>query len=547
MLITYLTDSFMATYAKNAQYDAGKAARRSCLDGTRVDVLNRLSSWIMAACTRTAAILESVFWINGLAGTGKTTIAVTVAEWSAKRNFLAANFFCSRSDAECSDPNLIFPTLSRQLCHFHAPFKDKVTEIIRANPDIVHAGPMRQFEELIVKPLEAVRDTFPMSVIVLDALDECVDKEATSTILTAIARFIHRISGSLLFVVTSRPERSITVLFEEAEQDTLKDVATPLLLHKIDLKSVLDDIRLFLEDGFKRQSRQFTVGKGWPVARDVNKLAEMSGGLFIWAATALRFIMDKDTCDPKGQLRLLLNALPESRPGETALSLLYDQITGAVFTKASSTLANRLRPTLGTIALAQEPLSIGTLATLVELEEDDVRNALTRLGSVLHVPGPEKPAEAIHIVHLTFPEFLLTSSPTKPEAFHISAPDHHLAMFTRCMVIMRGLKRNIAGIKSPSAFKSEIPGLEKTITECITPPLGYACRYWTTHLALCVESVQVDSSYDVFYEFLHCFYLYWLEACSLLGIIEGVVNAHYAVLEACQVRPAFTQPWFWMG
>lgn len=527
----------MTTYAKNAQYDAGGATRRSCLEGTRVGVLNRLYGWISAACTRTKAILEegSVFWINGLAGTGKTTIAVTVAEWSEKHNLLAANFFCSRSDAECSNPNLIFPTLSRQLCRFHAPFKEKVAEILKENPDIIHAGPLRQFEELIVKPLEAVKDTFPISVIVLDALDECVDKEATSIILTAIARFIPRIAGLVLFVVTSRPERRIAVLFEKAAADTLKDVTTPLLLHKIELESVLNDIRRFLEDGFVRQSQIFTVDDGWPAAQDVNKLAEMSRGLFIWAATALRFIMDPSFCDPEGQLQSLFTPNSASGSGGTILDFLYSQIADAAFSKIAPTLSDRLRSILGTIALAQEPLSVRTLANLVELSEGTVRNALTGLAAVLHIPKQNNPAEAIHTIHLTFPEFLLASSPAKPKAFCVVAPDHHLAMFARCMVIMRGLEGNIADIKSPATFKSEIPGLDRTVQERILPPLSYACRYWSTHLVNCVESVLANSSYDVFHEFLHYHYLHWLEACSLLGVIEGAVNAHYAVLQACQV------------
>jgi hypothetical protein len=56
-----------------------------------------------------------IYWLNGLAGTGKSTIAESVAQLAAKDGLLGASFFCLRDEVERSDTSLIFPSLALQL------------------------------------------------------------------------------------------------------------------------------------------------------------------------------------------------------------------------------------------------------------------------------------------------------------------------------------------------------------------------------------------------------------------------------------------------
>ena len=129
----------MPMYAKRAHYSANKV-RKTCLEGTRVDLLEELWIWILAACTQTGAILTYiVYWINGLAGTGKTTIAMSIAERCEAAGLLAASFFCARDDAECNKPDLVFVTICRQLCSFFPPLRDKVAEVLSQNPTLLHS------------------------------------------------------------------------------------------------------------------------------------------------------------------------------------------------------------------------------------------------------------------------------------------------------------------------------------------------------------------------------------------------------------------------
>ena len=64
--------------------------RQGCMKGTRTEALSQLESWLNDEQDK------CVFWLNGLAGTGKSTIAQTFAEVSFADGKLGASFFCSR-------------------------------------------------------------------------------------------------------------------------------------------------------------------------------------------------------------------------------------------------------------------------------------------------------------------------------------------------------------------------------------------------------------------------------------------------------------------
>jgi len=61
--------------------------------------------------------------------------------------------------------------------------------------------------------------------------------------------------------------------------------------------------------------------------RDVNALVQLSSGLFIFAATAIKFIQDKYYIDPQGQLACLLNSMMATASSpHTLLDQLYLQV-----------------------------------------------------------------------------------------------------------------------------------------------------------------------------------------------------------------------------
>src|ERR1700726_4535360 len=165
-----------------------------CLDGTRKGVLDELYQWIRHGVEHTSAecILRPsecpcvtwnrrIFWINGVAGSGKTTIAYTAAKFCEDKGILTASFFCSRDNADCSNLKLVFTSIAYQLGQFCPEFKAGLSEVIMSDPDVVYSSVSYQLEKIIVGPLLAMRNRFPPSVIVIDALDECKDDNSTST------------------------------------------------------------------------------------------------------------------------------------------------------------------------------------------------------------------------------------------------------------------------------------------------------------------------------------------------------------------------------
>jgi predicted AAA+ superfamily ATPase len=101
--------------AKRAAYDAkSRAGRRSCTAKTREKILTDLVAWVADAGD------TNIYWLNGMAGTGKTTIAFTFSQILDNIQMLGASFFCSQLDTDSSDADLIFPTLAYELAR-HSP------------------------------------------------------------------------------------------------------------------------------------------------------------------------------------------------------------------------------------------------------------------------------------------------------------------------------------------------------------------------------------------------------------------------------------------
>jgi hypothetical protein len=164
-----------------------------------MDILSKIYHWIdlgdppvHSLDPRDKVDTARIFWINGpgSAGTGKSTIAYTVAQRCREQGILGASFFCSRDDAESSNPKLIFTTIVAQLASFHDQFKNELLKALQSDPDIVYSGVSYQLEKLLVGPLKAVKATFPFCVIVVDALDECKDDHTTSMVLFSLAKYI---------------------------------------------------------------------------------------------------------------------------------------------------------------------------------------------------------------------------------------------------------------------------------------------------------------------------------------------------------------------
>ncbi|KAG9119790.1 hypothetical protein FRC07_005015, partial [Ceratobasidium sp. 392] len=333
--------------------------RVGCTPNTRVDVIEQLLSWARDSTS------EKVYWLNGMAGTGKTTIAYTLCDHLQRARQLGASFFCSRQLPECRDVNRIVPSISYQLSQFSVPFRHALSEVLERNSDIYNQPLQDQVEQLVVAPLRKVAHTFTADVIiVVDALDECEDKDGVDRILGVLLSYVAYLD--VKFFVTSRPEPKIVDQMRNREDG---DRRSELRLHELDRMTVQRDITTYLKDRLRRAK---------VADAQIGELAQRSGVLFIYAATVVRYIEYDNFSRCSQRLNTVLGASSSAPNGsDKDVNLLYATILKAAFDDPALEDSERaeMRDMLCHVVCAREPLSVGTMANLLGLDDADTVQA----------------------------------------------------------------------------------------------------------------------------------------------------------------------------
>lgn len=117
-----------------------------------------------------------IFWLSGRAGTGKSTIARTVARAFNYEKRLGASFFFSRDQKDRDVADKFFTSIAAQLTNLSPILKSNVYQAIEKPPPITQRSMREQWEQLIFQPLSALGASSETSLtiaIVIDALDEC--------------------------------------------------------------------------------------------------------------------------------------------------------------------------------------------------------------------------------------------------------------------------------------------------------------------------------------------------------------------------------------
>ena len=247
-------------YTANAGHDGGN--RRGCLEGTRNGVLRDIENWLASERG------QRVFWLNGLAGTGKSTIAQTFADTTFVDGKLGASFFCSRDFEDRSNLQKIFPTLAFQLACHYPHFRKELFRVLKECPNAGQGSLCSQMEKLIVGPFKVTQ--IP-TLIIVDALDECKDNEPASTILSILSRYVDRIPD-VKFFITGRPEPRIRSGFR---LESLVPITEVLKLHEVKPEAVDRDIGLFFKTqlaNLARDRSDFDLTEDWPSPSDVKIL-----------------------------------------------------------------------------------------------------------------------------------------------------------------------------------------------------------------------------------------------------------------------------------
>src|SRR5258708_4496004 len=105
-----------------------------CMEGTRQSLLGQIIAWVSNKSGQKDE--SNTFWIYGLPGIGKTSVAHSICAMLHERENLAGAFFCRRDDPNLSEARNILPTLIRKLASVFPPFRKIVAERLRRDPNL---------------------------------------------------------------------------------------------------------------------------------------------------------------------------------------------------------------------------------------------------------------------------------------------------------------------------------------------------------------------------------------------------------------------------
>ncbi|KAJ7722069.1 hypothetical protein DFH07DRAFT_1007248 [Mycena maculata] len=383
--------------AMEALHDSGERfPEPACHPGTRTQILEDLRAWSIDTTPE-----STLLWLYGSAGVGKSAIAQMFAGDCQSRNRLGASFFFRRGHPRRGTWNNLFPTIAYQLAHSVSELFLPIQQAVENDKLVVGRAMEVQFQKLIIEPLRnAPAPKFP-SIIVLDGLDECED-------YTTQQQILHLFIGALQFnlpvriLISSRPESHLREVLET--QDTYG------LCRQYKISTDSAAIRIYLQDEFKRIQLQYAargidLGAVWPPAEALDHLVTKSSGIFIYAATVIRFVDDQYS-HPTDQLQSVLSLDPQST---APLDDLYTKILSALpqEQKELRILHTLWRTTMGMDGLQwMDPEEIDML---LDLHRGTCRISLRALESLFSVPPIRRrlaSLKSIEFLHASFADYL---------------------------------------------------------------------------------------------------------------------------------------------
>lgn len=497
--------------------DASFSARKrehepTCLLGTRTDLLHDIYNWVDGESP------QSIFWLSGLAGTGKSTIAQTVAATYSAKKALGASFFFSRGGGDVGHAEKFVTTVAFQLANIIPDLKRKICDAISKRSDIVTQSLREQWQDLVLSPLSNLdgKDDRPRYALVIDALDECEDQNDIQIVLQLLAEVRSLKTVQLRVFLTSRPEVQIRYGFNQIHKDEHQD----FVLHSISLSIVDHDISVFLRDKLEHIRLKYQFQSDWPEESAITSLVRSSDGLFIWAATACRFI-EQGGQFAQSRLSLLLDKAdgtiePARKLEEIYTTVLTNSIPGEYNEEETLRLRELFRQVVGPIIISPEPLSVSSLVRILGKDVETLNRTLSNLHSVFDVPEAE--SGTVRLLHPSFRDFLLDQKRCSNPQFYIDEKLVHREMYMNCLRVMSThLRRDICNLQRPGADISELS--RSQVDRHIQPHIQYACRFWVYHYK---RSDDTDGYYNV-EEFLRIHFLHWLEALALLGCASDAV------------------------
>lgn len=467
----------------------------SCEKGTRIAIIDSITRWADSSDST-----QQIFWLCDVPGTGKTTLAVTMARRWLREGRLAGRFFFTPNTRKVDGVDIVevfCPTVAKDMAELQPTLRPFIDAAIQSTSSL-HFSLETQFERLIIAPLK--KATSPL-FLVFDALDNCEEGDETrirDKLIESIIKVIPT-APNIRLLITSRPLPDISHQLERSPLIHGRD----LRLLETQNNAKLDDIRIFIKKRLPRHTEK---------QREL--VTMLSDGLFIWAATACKLL--RATRQPESVLERLV-----AEKAEGSLDPLYMEVLKQAL--INNDASDHMLKVLQVVINAYEPVSISTIQLLLP-DNEHIKDFVQHLGSVLKGGDPHRP---IRVLHPTFREFIQKS--TIPNGFVINPLESHGVVALGCLNLLGAfLKYDL--LDQVRAYRviprnSDISNLTALLDRQLSPALRYASSYWPYHAA---TAAMFNNSKDVqiLRNFIETKLLNWIELMSLRGqlsiCIEGL-------------------------
>jgi hypothetical protein len=297
----------------------------------------------------------------------------------------------------------------------------------------------------------------------------------------------------------------------------------PIILDNLEPAMVDCDIQLYVRTSL--DSIASKIQEKWePKAVDVNLITTRAAGLFIFAATVVRYVDGrKDKAHPQDCLDNLLY----QRERLQDLDDLYFHIINAAICqpqngdKLDQRFYDNAKRILSTILSLFEPLNAYCLGELLQIPEKDVRRVLIPLSAIIRVP--ETNEGTIQVIHLSFREYMTFKIQDKRSDLLCGTEEQQYAtMLDLIQVVQNGLEFNICKLSTSHVCNADMPNIKDKMETYIPNHLRYACLFWGDHLKGTSFSYEIS---DAVKKFLVEKLLFWLEVLSLLKMVRSAPRA----------------------
>jgi NACHT domain len=489
------------------------------MEGTRTALLNDILAWSAKAPEGEDAApdgrnTDSVFWLYGIPGVGKTYVANSLCRLLREKGNLGGSFFCRRDDPNRSEPKRVLPNLIHRLAAMWSPYRKLIAQALR---DQVDFSPNSSDSDGLFKRLQSLEDHPPSTlVLVIDAFDECGEPRTRGRLLKTLLDVCSGLHW-LKIVITSRKEYDITPFFDKIGVAG-RDLATE--------DHAREDIQRFTKNRMASIATDYHLSDDWPGKERLKEIVKRSGDLFIFVNTVCLLVDDPD---PEAALSMVLSG--ELEGANTELHKLYSKILVSRVGRSQEKFRSFARAFI--VVAAYRPLSDMTLASLAGLDLPIIRSWLDGLGSLLYQDGSK--IGGIRVRHLSVIEFLTGSS--CPSEFRVDMQQANAELSLCCLTTMtKELKFNICELETSLLANTEIKELDSRVNLKIPDALQYSCMHWSSHLCSdsAPASVEVSTLLDEFLTGPRP--LYWMEVMSVMGKVPVAILALRQMKACVKVR-----------